>query len=137
MRAFFTIIFGALAIIVLALIMYVGFKSLLGRALRRIKAFFGFAGNDTEQSQADAAMKTVNITTGQCQNCGRTWVGTTADTDTPLTEVEFMGEKRILCAECLAKLKAEFDHSGESSEKKYTRSAKNLGEMLDDMRNHF
>lgn len=50
-------------------------------------------------------MQIVALTIGTCDSCGTKFVGTTADADDDnLTKVEFLGETKVVCKDCLIKM---------------------------------
>lgn len=87
------------------------------------------------QQRPESLMKEIVITTGKCQCCGRTYIGTTADSDCPLKAVEFMGTSKVLCQDCLNQLMTEFQRNGVSQEKKFSTSAESLRDLLSNFGN--
>ncbi|MDE6734757.1 MAG: hypothetical protein K2J64_04740 [Desulfovibrio sp.] len=85
---------------------------------------FGFGGRQ------EPLMKEIIITTGKCQCCGRTYIGTSQDNDCPLKAVEFMGTGKVLCQDCLERIMADFQRTAVSREKRYSASARELRDLL-------
>lgn len=91
---------------------------------------FGLGGRQ------EPLMKEIVITTGKCQCCGRTYIGTSQDSDCPLKAVEFMGAGKVLCQDCLERLMADFQRSAVSREKRYSASARELRDLLSTLGNN-
>lgn len=145
MAGFFTTIGVAVAIILVLCVLFAsvarGFKAMFLGIVAKLRealsgtqetsprtpggGFFSMGGSRTEP-----LMKEIVITTGQCQCCGRTYIGTSADSECPLKAVEFMGAGKVLCQDCLTRLMADFQRSDKSREKKYSPSAQNLRDLL-------
>lgn len=145
MAGFFTTIGVAVAIILVLCFLFAsvtrGFKAMFlgivaklrealsgpqaGAPRRARGGFFNMGGG-----QPESLMKEIVITTGQCQCCGRTYIGTSEDSDCPLKAVEFMGASKVLCQDCLTRLLADFQRSDKSQEKKYSSSAQSLRDLL-------
>ena len=142
MAGFFTTIGVAVAIILVLSFLFAsvaaGFKAMCSGIVARLReaaaqapgprqgGLFGGLG----QRRDEPLMKEIVITTGRCQGCGRTYVGTSEDSDCPLKAVEFLGASKVLCQDCLTRLLADFQRSGESRETKYSASARNLRDLL-------
>ena len=74
----------------------------------------------------DGAMKTISITSGTCSCCGKKYIGTTDDENTPLKEVSIFGETKVLCYNCLDKLVKQWEKKNKTNEVIFTQSAENL-----------
>ena len=81
----------------------------------------------------NSEMKVIHLTTGKCDCCGETFIGTTDDTEFPIQKVEFMGESRILCNKCLDNLLKTFRKEGHSNKKHYSESAEIFRGLLINM----
>lgn len=127
MKVIVMVILVPLAIICLGAFLFAGIKALFFRIKRRIREKFF---HKKEQKRPEAMMDIVTMTSGTCQSCGRKFIGTTEDKEPPLKVVTFMGESRVLCNECLARIMAEFNSSHVSGETRYTESALKLKELL-------
>ena len=145
MAGFFTTIGVAVAIILVLCFLFAsvtrGFKAMFFGIVAKLRGalsgteegpartpgggFFNMGG-----SQPESLMKEIVITAGQCQCCGRTYIGTSADSECPLKAVEFMGASKVLCQDCLTRLMADFQRSDKSREKKYSSSAQELRDLL-------
>lgn len=145
MAGFFTTIGVAVAIILVLCLLFAsvtrGFKAMFFGIVAKLRGalsgtqepapstprggFFNMGGSRTEP-----LMKEIVITAGQCQCCGRTYIGTSADSECPLKAVEFMGASKVLCQDCLTRLMADFQRSDKSREKKYSSSAQDLRDLL-------
>ena len=150
MAGFFTTIGVAVAIILVLCVLFAsvtrGFKAMfLGIVARLRQALSGTqeaspgqatGGFFTTGSQGQPLMKEIVITAGQCQCCGRTYIGTSADSECPLKAVEFMGASKVLCQDCLTRLMADFQRSEKSREKKYSSSAQDLRDLLSNIGNN-
>lgn len=77
----------------------------------------------SQMSSEENPVKIINLTTGKCDSCGETFVGTTADTESPIHTIEFLGETRTLCSKCLENLQKEFKKNGQSTKKNFSESA--------------
>ncbi|MBD5646565.1 MAG: hypothetical protein HDQ89_02730 [Desulfovibrio sp.] len=145
MAGFFTTIGVAVAIILVLCVLFAsvtrGFKAMfLGIVARLREALSGTQESapgkpgggifTTGGSQGEPLMKEIVITAGQCQCCGRTYIGTSADSECPLKAVQFMGASKVLCQDCLTRLMADFQRSEKSREKKYSSSAQDLRDLL-------
>ena len=144
MAGFFTTIGVAVAIILALCFLFAsvtrGFKAMfLGIVVKLREALAGTGAGAPRRPgggvfhngrQTESLMKEIIITTGQCQCCGRTYIGTSEDSDCPLKAVEFMGTGKVLCQDCLTRLMADFQRSGKSRERKYSPSARNLRDLL-------
>lgn len=151
MAGFFTTIGVAVAIILVLCVLFAsvtrGFKAMfLGIVARLRQALSGTqepahgkpGGGifTTGGSQGEPLMKEIVITAGQCQYCGRTYIGTSADSECPLKAVEFMGASKVLCQDCLTRLMTDFQRSEKSREKKYSSSAQELRDLLSNIGNN-
>lgn len=151
MPGFFTTLGVAVAIILVFCVLFAsvtsGFKAMFLGIVNKIReglsegnaATLRQAGDrifKMGQQRPESLMREIVITTGKCQCCGRTYIGTTDDSDCPLKAVEFMGASKVLCQDCLNKLMADFQHSGVSQEKKYSSSAENLRDLLSSIGNN-
>ena len=121
------VILVPLALICLGAFLFAGIKAWLARARDAIKNKFSGKG---KQAPPEAMMDIVTLTSGTCQSCGKKFIGTTEDKNPPLRVVTFMGESRVLCNDCLARIMAEFNRSQESKETRYSKSAIKLQELL-------
>ena len=151
MAGFFTTIGVAVAIILVLCLLFAsvtrGFKAMFLGIVAKLRqglsgtpeasprkaggGFFTMGGTDSEP-----LMKEIVITAGQCQCCGRTYIGTSADSECPLKAVEFMGASKVLCQDCLTRLMADFQRSDKSREKKYSSSAQDLRDLLSNIVNN-
>lgn len=125
MKTVLLVIFVPLAVICLGAFLFAGIKALFKQIKARVKNKFSH-----EKTPPEAMMDIVTLTSGTCQSCGKTFIGTTEDKNPPLRVVNFMGESRILCNECLERILAEFNRSQSSEETRYTQSALKLKELL-------
>lgn len=145
MSGFFTALGVAVAIILVLCVLFAsvtsGFKAMflgivnkiregLPKENRQMLRQTGDKLFKMEQQQPESLMKEIVITTGKCQCCGRTYIGTTDDSDCPLKAVEFMGTSKVLCQDCLNQLMTDFQRSGVSQEKKFSSSAEGLRDLL-------
>ena len=96
-------------------------------SLRHAGATLSSMAEDDEESP----MQKVMITTGKCDCCGKKFVGTTAD-PSPLQVITFGNRRRNFCAECVEKLKKEFNKEGHSKEVKFTESAEAVRGLFND-----
>lgn len=151
MAGFFTTIGVAVAIILVLCLLFAsvtrGFKAMFFGIVAKLRGvlsgtqepaprtpgggFFNMGGSRTEP-----LMKEIVITAGQCQCCGRTYIGTSADSECPLKAVEFMGASKVLCQDCLTRLMTDFQRSDKSREKKYSSSAQDLRDLLSNIGNN-
>lgn len=142
MKSFFGVIFIFLAIVFICTTIFAGFKALCLRIIDRIRENVQSYRNDASAIPAAIKnrmkprkrdlMKVISLTTGQCESCGRTFIGTTDDEDCPLNEIEFMGEQKTLCTDCFEKLMQDFRRSGQSDEKWFSKNAQHLKNILSD-----
>lgn len=121
------VILVPLAIICLGAFLFAGIKALFSLLKAKIKNFFS---PKKEDPTPEAMMDIVTLTSGTCQSCGRTFIGTTEDKEPALRVVTFMGESRVLCNECLNRVMGEFNSSHKSCGTRYTQSALRLKELL-------
>lgn len=127
MKVVLLVILVPLAIICLGAFLFAGIKSLFLRIKAGIsRKFFG----KESQLSPEAMMDIVTLTSGTCQSCGKKFIGTTEDKDPPLRVVTFMGESRVLCNDCLARILKEFNSSHESRETRYSQNAMKLKDLL-------
>ena len=150
MAGFFTTIGVAVAIILVLCLLFAsvtrGFKAMflgiVGKLRQAVsgteeaaprKAAGGFFSTG---SQGEPLMKEIVITAGQCQCCGRTYIGTSADSECPLKAVEFIGASKVLCQDCLTRLMTGFQRSEKSREKKYSSSAQDLRDLRSNIGNN-
>ncbi|WP_165075144.1 MULTISPECIES: hypothetical protein [unclassified Desulfovibrio] len=111
--------------------MFLGIAARLREALSgATPAHTGRAGGFSFGARQEPLMKEIVITTGKCQCCGRTYIGTSQDSDCPLKAVEFMGAGKVLCQDCLERIMADFQRSAVSGEKRYSASARELRDLL-------
>lgn len=121
------VILVPLAIICLGAFLFAGIKALFLRIKTGVlNKLFGRKA----QAQPEAMMDIVTLTSGTCQSCGKKFIGTTEDKDPPLRVVTFMGESRVLCNDCLARIMKEFNSSRKSGETMYSQKAMKLKELL-------
>ncbi|MBD5418332.1 MAG: hypothetical protein HDR50_11990 [Desulfovibrio sp.] len=150
MSGFFTALGAAVAIILVLCVLFAsvtsGFKAMFLGIVNKIREGLPKDNGQTlrqagdklfnmGQQQPESLMKEIVITTGKCQCCGRTYIGTTDDSDCPLKAVEFMGTSKVLCQDCLNQLMSEFQRSGVSQEKKFSSSAEGLRDLLSNIGN--
>lgn len=150
MAGFFTTIGVAVAIILVFCFLFAsvtrGFKAMFFGIVAKMREWLSgkttgpFAeaprqGGFFTGGKPGSLMKEIVITAGQCQCCGRTYIGTSADTECPLKAVEFMGASKVLCQDCLDRLMADFQRSDKSHEKQYSSSARNLRDLLSNIGN--
>ncbi|MDE7241526.1 hypothetical protein [Desulfovibrio sp.] len=148
MAGFITTIGVAIAIILVFCVLFAsvtaGFKAMFLAIVNKIRGGLPTDSGQTlrqagsklfnmGQQRPDSLMKEIVITTGKCQCCGRTYIGTTEDTECPLKAVEFMGASKVLCQDCLNRLVTDFQRSGVSEEMKYSSSAGHLRDLLSNM----
>lgn len=151
MSGFFTALGAAVAIILVLCVLFAsvtsGFKAMFLGIVNKIRE--GLPKDNGQplrqagdrlfnmgQQQPEPLMKEIVITTGKCQCCGRTYIGTTDDSDCPLKAVEFMGTSKVLCQDCLNRLMTDFQRSGVSQEKKFSSSAESLRDLLSNIGNN-
>lgn len=125
MKVVVMVILVPLAVICLGAFLFAGVRALFTQLVNKIKGKFS-----GKKVSPEAMMDIVTLTSGTCQSCGKTFIGTTEDKDPPLRSVTFMGERRILCDECLGRIMAEFNSSRNSKETRYSQSAIKLKELL-------
>ena len=150
MSGFFTALGAAVAIILVLCVLFAsvtsGFKAMFLGIVNKIREGLPKESGQTlrqagdklfsmGQRQPESLMKEIVITTGKCQCCGRTYIGTTDDSDCPLKSVEFMGTSKVLCQDCLNQLMTDFQRSGFSQEKKFSSSAEGLRDLLSNIGN--
>lgn len=133
MKVIVMVILVPLAIICLGAFLFAGIKAWFAKLKDSIKNKFSGKG---KHIPPEAMMDIVTLTSGTCQSCGKKFIGTTEDTNPPLKVVTFMGESRVLCNDCLARIMAEFNRSQESKETKYSKSALKLQELLASTQNN-
>ena len=151
MSGFFTALGAAVAIILVLCVLFAsvtsGFKAMFLGIVNKIREGLPKDNGQTlrqagdklfnmGQQHPESLMKEIVITTGKCQCCGRTYIGTTSDSDCPLKAVEFMGTSKVLCQDCLNQLMSEFQRSGVSQEKKFSSSAESLRDLLSNIGNN-
>lgn len=132
MKVVILVILVPLAIICLGAFLFAGIKALFLRIKNKISNKF-FGGKN--KLAPEAMMDIVTLTSGTCQSCGKTFIGTTEDRDSPLRVVSFMGESRVLCNECLDHIMQEFNSSHASGETRFSQNALHLKELLASSRN--
>ena len=128
-----------LAVILLCVFLYNAIKALWRQSCENLRAWWRHKwGKDKEAEITDPAgmVETITITKGVCDCCGRTFVGTTSDKDSPLQIVKFMGISRNICSDCLKKLFAQFKRENRRGETLYSDNAKKLKDMLDNLSSH-
>lgn len=143
MSSFFNLIGGVLGfVVVLIVLMYintVGIKT-IGKNIVNV---FKRSPSDKLRSvgyrlsniakDMNSEMKVIQLTTGKCDCCGETFVGTTDDDEFPIQKVEFMGESRVLCNKCLDSLIKAFRKEGKSKKKHFSENAEAFRGLLMDM----
>lgn len=142
MSSFLSIIGGAVAIVaVLIVLMYIntiGIKTIFNNFLKILKRDSSSQlrnvgdrlGNIAKSMNSE--MRVVQLTTGKCDCCGETFVGTTDDHDCPVQQVSFMGESSVLCNKCLEDLMTKFKKRGKSTKKNFSASAEAFRGLLAD-----
>lgn len=138
MKIIIYVIFVPLAIILLCAFIFAGFKALFSKMKANIKSWWerkksGEAANDAEITDPEGMVESITITTGTCDCCGRTFVGTTEDKDKPLQRVKFMGITKNICSDCLKKLFENFNKSSKKGTTYYSENAQKLKDMLDNL----
>lgn len=127
MKVIIMLVLVPLVLICLGAFLFAGMKALFLRVKNNIKN--KLSGKDSQPSP-EAMMDIVTLTSGTCQSCGKKFIGTSEDKDPPLRVVTFMGESRVLCNDCLARIMTEFNSSHESQETRYSQNAMKLKELL-------
>lgn len=133
MKVIILVVLVPLAVICLGAFLFAGIKALFQRL--KTKLSDKIHGRKS-QIPPEAMMDIVTLTSGTCQSCGKTFIGTTEDKDPPLRVVTFMGESRVLCNDCLARIMKEFTSRHESNETHYSQNAMKLKELLSSTQNN-
>lgn len=141
MKIIIYVILVPLAIILFCAFIFAAFKAWFRQIKQRLMLWRqrkkdGSAAKDAEITDPAGMVETVTITTGTCDCCGRTFVGTTSDKESPLQIVRFMGVSKKICTDCLNRLFDNFNKEKGSGETLYSENAQKLKEMLEKMDNH-
>lgn len=130
------VILVPLAIILFCAFIFASFKAFYRMSKEKLRQWWqrkkdGSAAKDAEVTDPSGMVETVTITTGTCDCCGRAFIGTSADKESPLQIVKFMGVSRNICSDCLKRLFDNFNKKTGSGEILYSESAQKLKDMLE------